>query len=81
VTFRDFTMPLSGWLSFALVLLQDLLKQEITPNIYVYNSLMNVNAHDLSYILHVHKNMQVMLHLSLSLSSHSPHKHEVCFFV
>ncbi|KAM7255223.1 hypothetical protein ACFE04_020464 [Oxalis oulophora] len=37
---------------------EDLLKQKIVPNIYVFNSLMNVNAHDLSYSLHVYKNMQ-----------------------
>lgn len=68
-------LPLSIGLSFVWVLQQDLLNQKITPNIYVFNSLMNVNAHDLSYILHVYKNMQVSLSLSLS-----PHKHEVCPF-
>ncbi|GAV84190.1 PPR domain-containing protein/PPR_2 domain-containing protein/PPR_3 domain-containing protein [Cephalotus follicularis] len=37
---------------------EDLLNQNITPNIYVFNSLMNVNARDLSYTLHVYKSMQ-----------------------
>ncbi|RDX88522.1 Pentatricopeptide repeat-containing protein, chloroplastic, partial [Mucuna pruriens] len=37
---------------------EDLLNQKITPNIYVFNSLMNVNAHDLSYMLNLYKNMQ-----------------------
>lgn len=40
-------------------LAQDLLHQKVTPNIYVFNSLMNVNAHDLYYTLHIHKDMQV----------------------
>ncbi|KAG8648471.1 hypothetical protein MANES_08G001800v8 [Manihot esculenta] len=37
---------------------EDILNQKVTPNIYVFNSLMNVNAHDLAYTLHVYKNMQ-----------------------
>ncbi|ONK62400.1 uncharacterized protein A4U43_C07F3480 [Asparagus officinalis] len=37
---------------------QELLDQKITPNVYVFNSLMNVNSHDLSYTLHVYKDMQ-----------------------
>ncbi|KAE9590941.1 hypothetical protein Lal_00023301 [Lupinus albus] len=37
---------------------EDLLNQKITPNIYVFNSLMNVNVHDLSYTLKLHENMQ-----------------------
>ncbi|KAI6674982.1 hypothetical protein NL676_002888 [Syzygium grande] len=37
---------------------EDLLNQGIVPNIYVFNSLMNVNAHDLSYTLHIYKTMQ-----------------------
>lgn len=49
-------------------LLQDMLNQKITPNIYVLNSLMNVNARDLNYAFHVYKNMQVMI-FSHSLSS------------
>lgn len=36
---------------------EDLLSQKITPNIYVFNSLMNVNAHDLSYTLYAYKHM------------------------
>ncbi|KAM5559920.1 pentatricopeptide repeat-containing protein [Rosa sericea] len=37
---------------------EDLLKQKVIPNIYVFNSLMNVNSHDLSYTFHVYKSMQ-----------------------
>ncbi|CAK7342926.1 unnamed protein product [Dovyalis caffra] len=37
---------------------EDLLNQKVIPNIYVFNSLMNVNAHDLGYTFSVHKNMQ-----------------------
>ncbi|KAK7337019.1 hypothetical protein VNO77_17576 [Canavalia gladiata] len=37
---------------------EDLLNQKIIPNIYVFNSLMNVNAHDLSYTLNLYQNMQ-----------------------
>lgn len=39
---------------------EELLTENIMPNIYVLNSLMNVNAHDLSYTFHVYKRMQVM---------------------
>ncbi|GKV30121.1 hypothetical protein SLEP1_g38977 [Rubroshorea leprosula] len=39
-------------------LYKDLLNQNVTPNIYVFNSLMNVNAHDLRFTLDVFKNMQ-----------------------
>lgn len=45
--------------------LQDLLDRKVIPNVYVFNSLMNVNAHDLGYTFSVFKNMQVTL-------SHSP---------
>ncbi|KAI9070467.1 hypothetical protein K1719_047570 [Acacia pycnantha] len=38
---------------------EDLLNQKINPNIYVFNSLMNVNAHDLNYTLNLYNNMQV----------------------
>ncbi|CAJ2632686.1 unnamed protein product [Trifolium pratense] len=38
---------------------EDLLNQEITPNIYVFNSLMNANAHDFNYSLNLYQNMQV----------------------
>jgi len=37
---------------------KDLLSENVTPNIYVFNSLMNVNAHDLNYTLYVYKHMQ-----------------------
>ncbi|MBA0866659.1 hypothetical protein Goshw_023258 [Gossypium schwendimanii] len=37
---------------------QDLVNQRVTPNIYVFNSLMNVNAHDLGYTLDLYKDMQ-----------------------
>ncbi|XVF07975.1 hypothetical protein REPUB_Repub06bG0185400 [Reevesia pubescens] len=37
---------------------KDLLNQRVTPNIYVFNSLMNVNAHDLGYTLDLYKDMQ-----------------------
>ncbi|KAK2977612.1 hypothetical protein RJ640_007248 [Escallonia rubra] len=37
---------------------EELCIQMVTPNLYVFNSLMNVNAHDLRYTLHVYKNMQ-----------------------
>ncbi|KAJ9694638.1 hypothetical protein PVL29_010218 [Vitis rotundifolia] len=37
---------------------EDLLAQKITPNIYIFNSLMNVNVHDLSYTFNVYRNMQ-----------------------
>ncbi|TYI33096.1 hypothetical protein ES332_A04G108600v1 [Gossypium tomentosum] len=37
---------------------KDLVNQRVTPNIYVFNSLMNVNAHDLGYTLDLYKDMQ-----------------------
>ncbi|XP_057981953.1 pentatricopeptide repeat-containing protein At5g02830, chloroplastic isoform X2 [Malania oleifera] len=37
---------------------EELLAQKFTPNIYVLNSLMNVNAHDLTYALHVCRHMK-----------------------
>ena len=40
--------------------MQGLLADKITPNTYVFNSLMNVNAHSLNYNLSVYKHMQVM---------------------
>ncbi|XP_057534176.1 pentatricopeptide repeat-containing protein At5g02830, chloroplastic isoform X2 [Amaranthus tricolor] len=40
------------------LIFEDLLAQKITPNIYVINSLMNVNAHDLAYTMDVYKQMQ-----------------------
>ncbi|KAJ0089315.1 hypothetical protein Patl1_32006 [Pistacia atlantica] len=43
---------------YTLSFMQDLLSQKIAPNIYVFNSVMNVNAHDLNFTLQVYKNMQ-----------------------
>ncbi|MQL77329.1 hypothetical protein Taro_009722, partial [Colocasia esculenta] len=40
------------------ILFKELLAQEITPNAHVFNSLMNVNAHDLSYTFYVYRKMQ-----------------------
>ncbi|XAR69021.1 hypothetical protein NMG60_11000464 [Bertholletia excelsa] len=37
---------------------EELLTQKVTPNIYVFNSLMNVNACDLSYTMHIYRHMQ-----------------------
>ncbi|KAF4396301.1 hypothetical protein F8388_019847 [Cannabis sativa] len=37
---------------------EDLLSQKVTPNVYVVNSIMNVNAHDLSYTFNVYRNLQ-----------------------
>ncbi|KAG0503144.1 hypothetical protein HPP92_003216 [Vanilla planifolia] len=37
---------------------EGLLAQNVTPNVYVFNSLMNVNNHDLSYTLDVYSHMQ-----------------------
>ncbi|EEF37162.1 pentatricopeptide repeat-containing protein At5g02830, chloroplastic [Ricinus communis] len=37
---------------------EDIVSQKVIPNIFVFNSLMNVNAHDLGYTLHVYKKMQ-----------------------
>ncbi|KAL6998261.1 hypothetical protein U1Q18_008387 [Sarracenia purpurea var. burkii] len=37
---------------------EGLLAEKVTPNIYVFNSLMNVNACDLSFTMHVYKHMQ-----------------------
>ncbi|XP_058098280.1 pentatricopeptide repeat-containing protein At5g02830, chloroplastic isoform X8 [Magnolia sinica] len=39
---------------------EELLAQNVTPNTYIFNSLMNVNAHDLHYTLHVYKRMQAI---------------------
>ncbi|CDP06691.1 unnamed protein product [Coffea canephora] len=37
---------------------EELLDCKFIPNIYVFNSLMNVNASDFSYMLHIYKQMQ-----------------------
>ncbi|CAL4922127.1 unnamed protein product [Urochloa decumbens] len=42
----------------ARIIFEGLLADKITPNTYVFNSLMNVNAHSLSYNLSVYKHMQ-----------------------
>ncbi|TKV96732.1 hypothetical protein SEVIR_9G448800v4 [Setaria viridis] len=42
----------------ARIIFEGLLADKITPNAYVFNSLMNVNAHSLSYNLSVYKHMQ-----------------------
>nr|UPT48545.1 pentatricopeptide repeat protein AaPPR274 [Agave angustifolia] len=49
---------------------KELLAEKITPNIYVFNSLMNVNAHDLSYVLHVYKQMQ-NLGITMDMTSYN----------
>jgi len=47
--------------------MQELLIQKVTPNIYVFNSLMNANAHDVTYTLDVYKQMKVMSLLPSSM--------------
>lgn len=42
----------------ARIIFEGLLADKITPNTYVFNSLMNVNAHSLSYNFSVYKHMQ-----------------------
>ncbi|KAL9268404.1 Pentatricopeptide repeat-containing protein [Drosera capensis] len=37
---------------------EDLLAREVIPNIYVFNSLMNANAHDVSYNIDIYKKMK-----------------------
>ncbi|KAK9126856.1 hypothetical protein Scep_015702 [Stephania cephalantha] len=49
---------LCGDISKARNIYEELLTQKITLNTYVFNSVMNVNANDLRYALHVYKNMQ-----------------------
>ncbi|KAH0908034.1 pentatricopeptide repeat-containing protein At5g02830, chloroplastic [Brassica rapa] len=49
---------------------EDLLKEDIKPNIYVMNSLMNVNSHDLGYTLKVYKNMQ-KLNVTADMTSYN----------
>ncbi|XP_068644134.1 pentatricopeptide repeat-containing protein At5g02830, chloroplastic [Aristolochia californica] len=39
---------------------EGMLAQSIVPNVYVFNSLMNVNARDLSYTMHIYKQMQIL---------------------
>ncbi|KAL6645770.1 hypothetical protein ACP70R_017378 [Stipagrostis hirtigluma subsp. patula] len=44
----------------ARIIFEGLLADKITPNTYVFNSLMNVNAHSFSYNFSVYKHMQVV---------------------
>lgn len=44
---------------------EGLLAENITPNIYVFNSLMNVNSHDLNYTLDIYKKMEMIYHIGL----------------
>lgn len=37
---------------------EELSAEKINPNLYVFNSLMNVNANDLSYTMHIYKHMR-----------------------
>nr|CAB3501172.1 unnamed protein product [Digitaria exilis] len=58
---RDPDMAISSFLHSYITRvtgMQGLLADKITPNTYVFNSLMNVNAHSLSYNLSVYKHMQ-----------------------
>lgn len=54
------TCGLCGDFLRARCIFEELLAHNITPNIYVFNSLMNVNGHDLSYTLHVYNHMQTL---------------------
>ncbi|KAL6648330.1 hypothetical protein ACP70R_012554 [Stipagrostis hirtigluma subsp. patula] len=45
----------------ARIIFEGLLADKITPNTYVFNSLMNVNAHSFSYNFSVYKHMQVVV--------------------
>ncbi|KAL1545882.1 pentatricopeptide repeat-containing protein, chloroplastic-like isoform X2 [Salvia divinorum] len=49
---------------------EGLLAENITPNIYVFNSLMNVNSHDLSYTLDIYKKMETLGMMS-DITSHN----------
>ncbi|XP_041998800.1 pentatricopeptide repeat-containing protein At5g02830, chloroplastic-like isoform X1 [Salvia splendens] len=49
---------------------EGLLAENITPNIYVFNSLMNVNSHDLSYTLGIYKKMETLGMMS-DITSHN----------
>ncbi|KAJ0244038.1 Pentatricopeptide repeat-containing protein [Hirschfeldia incana] len=49
---------------------EDLLKEDIKPNIFVMNSLMNVNSHDLAYTLKVYKSMQ-KLNVTADMTSYN----------
>ncbi|KAH6825718.1 Tetratricopeptide repeat superfamily protein [Perilla frutescens var. hirtella] len=49
---------------------EGLLAENITPNIYVFNSLMNVNSHDLNYTLDIYKKME-KLGMMADITSHN----------
>ncbi|XP_010558288.1 PREDICTED: pentatricopeptide repeat-containing protein At5g02830, chloroplastic isoform X2 [Tarenaya hassleriana] len=49
---------------------EDLLKQNVKPNIYVLNSLMNVNSNDIGYTLEIYKNMQ-KLNVAADMASYN----------
>lgn len=54
----------------ARIIFEGLLAEKITPNTHVFNSLMNANAHSLSYNLSVYKHMQ-KLGVSPDLASYN----------
>ncbi|KAK1286156.1 Pentatricopeptide repeat-containing protein [Acorus calamus] len=49
---------------------EELMALKIIPNVFVFNSLMNTNAHDLRYTLHVYGQMQ-SLGISLDIASYN----------
>ncbi|KAK6146967.1 hypothetical protein DH2020_017879 [Rehmannia glutinosa] len=49
---------------------EGLLAGNITPNTYVFNSLMNVNSHDLNYTLDIYKKME-KLGVTADITSHN----------
>ncbi|XP_078435557.1 tetratricopeptide repeat (TPR)-like superfamily protein isoform X2 [Wolffia australiana] len=51
-------------------LLKEFLAQKLIPNTHVFNSLMNVNAHDLSYTFYVYRKMQ-SLKVKLDITSYN----------
>lgn len=42
----------------ARIIFKELLDHKVTPNVFVYNSIMNVNAGNLNYVLQIYKHMQ-----------------------
>ncbi|XP_057863479.2 pentatricopeptide repeat-containing protein At5g02830, chloroplastic isoform X4 [Cryptomeria japonica] len=42
----------------ARIIFKELLNQKVTPNVFVYNSIMNVNAGNLNFVLQIYKHMQ-----------------------
>ncbi|CAA6669334.1 unnamed protein product [Spirodela intermedia] len=51
-------------------LLKEFLTQKLIPNTHVFNSLMNVNAHDLSYTFYIYRKMQSM-NVKLDVASYN----------